>query len=123
MRDRRIGVLALQETHLTNEIVNTIQTLYGRRLHILWSAPDHHASSSQGIAFVLSREITNITGAKLIPIIPGRAALLTLPWHNDKVLNLLNVYALNSATSNAAFWQTLSDKWASYSISPVAAAC
>ncbi|KIJ44536.1 hypothetical protein M422DRAFT_252146 [Sphaerobolus stellatus SS14] len=46
-----------------------------------------------------------------IEIIPGRALLLLLPWHNNQTLNILSIYAPNPHTENEAFWTNLHQKW------------
>jgi exonuclease III len=37
-------------------------------------------------------------------IIPGRALLISMPWHSDMMLTMLNVYAPNNASENENFW-------------------
>ncbi|KAF9800818.1 hypothetical protein IEO21_10289 [Rhodonia placenta] len=37
-------------------------------------------------------------------VVPGRAVLLTIPWHIDLLLRILNVYAPNDRAANAQFW-------------------
>jgi hypothetical protein len=37
--------------------------------------------------------------------------LLTLPWHTDLTLTILNVYAPNAHNENEQFWDTLETKW------------
>ncbi|EED81144.1 predicted protein [Postia placenta Mad-698-R] len=44
-------------------------------------------------------------------IIPGRAILLTLPWHNDKVVTILNIYAPNNPKDNTDSWRSLKTTW------------
>lgn len=44
-------------------------------------------------------------------IIPGRAAMLTINWHNDLEVKILNIYApANGATINGAFWRELTSE-------------
>ncbi|KII84252.1 hypothetical protein PLICRDRAFT_73789, partial [Plicaturopsis crispa FD-325 SS-3] len=44
-------------------------------------------------------------------IIPGRAMLITVPWHATLTLTILNIYAPNSAAENRQFWSDLKVKW------------
>lgn len=106
-----VKVLALQETHLTERLVNSLHKYLGRRLEILYSAPPERSTSAQGVAFVLNKDKTNIKDAKLTEITPGRAILLTLPWHKTLVVTILNIYAPNSPSENAKFWQDLDRRW------------
>jgi len=67
--------------------------------------------NAQGVAIVLNRELTNIHGIQQQDIIPGRAILLTLPWHSTLTLTVLNIYAPNAHNENRAFWETLQEMW------------
>ncbi|EIN08151.1 hypothetical protein PUNSTDRAFT_17686, partial [Punctularia strigosozonata HHB-11173 SS5] len=44
-------------------------------------------------------------------VIPGRASLLTIPWHQDSELRILGIYAPNDEKENAEFWRTLQRTW------------
>lgn len=111
MKEDAIGVLALQETHLTTETVERLKTLYQRRLHISWTSAEEHAEGQQGVAIVLNKNITNIKGVKVHVLVPGRAMLMSIPWHDNLTVNILNVYAPNDMPQNARFWNSLNEKW------------
>ena len=54
--------------------------------------------NAAGIAAILNKESTNVEG------IPGRALLMSHPWHKKEILTSLTLYAPNdSATSLASF--------------------
>lgn len=106
VREDRIGLLCLQETHLSADDSDTVKKLYGRRLAI-WNSPSTTASSQQGVAIVLNRELVDTANVHFQVLVPGRAALLRLHWHAEKRLTVLNVYAPNAPRDNAAFWQLL----------------
>ncbi|KAI0336955.1 DNase I-like protein, partial [Trametopsis cervina] len=116
MRDKKLALVAVQETHLTTQHVEDLHTLFGKRLKILHSEPTDRASSSQGIAFVLNKERLNTSDARLRTIIPGRAALLSLTWHKQVHLKILNVYAPNDRAENELFWKSLAETWRNESI-------
>jgi len=71
MRDQKIGVLCIQETHLCPEHQSQIESIYARRLLVLNSSDPSRPGSSAGVAFILNKEITNTSNAKLHVIIPG----------------------------------------------------
>ncbi|KAH9913936.1 Endonuclease/exonuclease/phosphatase, partial [Fomitopsis serialis] len=106
VREDRIGLLCLQETHLSADDSDTVKKLYGRCLAI-WNSPSTTASSQQGVAIVLNRELVDTANVHFQVLVPGRAALLRLHWHAEKRLTVLNVYAPNAPRDNAAFWQLL----------------
>lgn len=109
VKEQRIGILAIQEAHLTQEHVDNLHSIFGKRLQIHFSQGPN--ANAQGVAFVLNREQTNIHDIKQHDIIPGRAMLITIPWHSNLNLTILNIYAPNAHTENRAFWETLQEKW------------
>ena len=107
-RERKMGVIALQETHLTDDAVAQIHTLYGWRLRIIHSAAPTNPSAVQGVAFALNRELVDIANIEVAELVPGRALMIKLHWHADRSLTLLNVYAPNTNEEQIRFWPTLS---------------
>ncbi|KAK0217785.1 Endonuclease/exonuclease/phosphatase [Armillaria fumosa] len=104
LRDDKIGVLALQETHLTDDYVKDIHDIYNKRMHIYHSA-DLQQPNAKGVAIILNREITNIQDVDYYEIIPGRAIMIKLPWHHTLTITILTVYALNDPKENKQFWE------------------
>lgn len=74
------------------------------------SDPDCPGSSA-GIAFILNRDIMNAENATMQVIIPGRAAMLSINWHQDKRINVLNIYASNNLSDHKAFWDKIRTEW------------
>ncbi|KAI0047995.1 DNase I-like protein, partial [Auriscalpium vulgare] len=111
IRSKRIGILALQETHLTDESLASLQQFHGRDAVILNSADPDRPSASAGVAFVLNRQLIDTADAKATTIIPGRAYALTLTWYGSEKLTMLNVYAPNQPSNQPAFWQEIVATW------------
>ncbi|KAG2140059.1 Endonuclease/exonuclease/phosphatase [Suillus clintonianus] len=111
MREKKIGILCLQETHLTTEHETQIDSLFSRRLVVLNSKDPDRPSCSAGVAFVINKEMINVSSAKLTTIIPGRAIALSINWHNEKKIRILNVYAPNNLNEHAEFWNRISTLW------------
>ena len=107
LRARKMGILALQETHLAEEEAATVKRLYGRRIHIIHLADPEKPTSARGVAIIINREMMDVNGVQSTTLIPGRAIMSTLHWHADHKLTILNVYAPNPATDNAEFWNEL----------------
>ncbi|KAJ7130836.1 Endonuclease/exonuclease/phosphatase, partial [Mycena crocata] len=113
MFDEKIGVMAVGETHLTEEQVDEIesQSLGRNRLRIFNSVNIEHPNRG-GVAIVLNRDITNVENVKIHRLIPGRAILATIPWHGRLTITVLAVYApADSAASNQVFWEELHHLW------------
>ncbi|GJE94639.1 transposon TX1 uncharacterized protein [Phanerochaete sordida] len=110
VRDKKIGILALQETHLTAAMAASIQEVFGRRLEVFYSSnPDR--PNAQGVAIVLNKELVHTTNARSSELIPGRALLVDVPWHRGRTLSIAAVYAPNVPQDNAAFWSELEAIW------------
>ncbi|KIJ55067.1 hypothetical protein M422DRAFT_241148 [Sphaerobolus stellatus SS14] len=108
MRQNQVGILAVQESHISNAALQELENTFSSRLQILNSIGE---TNSKGVAFLLNKQLTAWKEAKTIEIIPGRALLLMLPWHNEQTLNILNIYAPNPHNENKDFWSNLHKKW------------
>ncbi|KAG2741209.1 DNase I-like protein, partial [Suillus brevipes Sb2] len=111
MRTKKIGILCIQETHLTNEYEAQVDTLYSRRLRVINSKDPSRPGSSAGVAFVLNKEILDTTNVETFEIIPGRALAIKIKRNNNENLTLLNIYAPNNLTKHPEFWELISRTW------------
>jgi len=111
IRDKKIAVLAIQETHLSETNTESLNNQFHGRMKILNNEDPLNPSTGRGIAFVLNKHLTSWKEAKVKNIIPGRASLLILPWQKTSMVNILTIYAPNVPQENAEFWSTLSSKW------------
>ncbi len=107
IRDNRIAVLALQETHLTAERINLLNTLFKSSLLVIASANPANESGAGGVAIALNRRLVDIDKAQKEEIVPGRAMEITIPWTGGRNLKVLNVYAPNVSAESVTFWKKL----------------
>ncbi|PPQ84866.1 LOW QUALITY PROTEIN: hypothetical protein CVT26_011767, partial [Gymnopilus dilepis] len=112
LRTRNIGILAVHEAHLKAEDVISLQNQFPARMHILNNCDEEHPTL-KGIAIILNKTLVSWKEATSRNIIPGRATLLTIPWHGGEILHILAVYAPNDHAQNAAFWATLNEEFSS----------
>ncbi|KAF6754033.1 Endonuclease/exonuclease/phosphatase [Ephemerocybe angulata] len=111
IRDQGIGVLALQETHLTEARANDLRARYPR-LHIENTAHPTHDSSRDGVAIVLNKYTTNWSDSKTKVIVEGKAILLSLACKNEREIHILCVYAPSGNDAlNTGFWNELDRLW------------
>ena len=82
MREKNIAVLAVQETHLTNELADQFNTLFGNRLSLAFSL-DPNTRNARGIAVVINKKTIKTEDVKTTVIIPGRAMSVTIPWQDN----------------------------------------
>ncbi|EPT00219.1 hypothetical protein FOMPIDRAFT_1030516 [Fomitopsis schrenkii] len=111
LREKRIGLLAVQETHLDEEDESTVRNLYGRRIHLVNSPDSNNPTARRGVAIILNRELVDTSNVRSTVIVPGRAMIVTTNWHASRTITALNVYAPNGAPENAAFWTTLEQEF------------
>jgi hypothetical protein len=112
MGEQKIGILIVSETHMSVaqalEIENSFMNKHLKLFN--YEYPDNPAA--KGIAIVLNREITNVEGVKIHYLIPGKALLAVVPWHGDRTLTVLGLYALTeSDAEKVKFWDRLTELW------------
>ena len=111
IREQKIGILAIQETHLTDEAIDNLHRAYGKRLQIYHSSDPENPSQRAGVAIVVNKALTNIKGIETETIVPGRAIMMQIPWHATLKLRILAVYAPNTPKENGAFWNKIVEHW------------
>lgn len=110
IRNSKIDILAIQETHLTDEAQEELNILFERQLHIV-SSIDTAQPNAKGVAFVLNKRTTRWEEARTTAIIDGRALILEIPWTEHEKLQCVNVYAPNETQQNELFWIQLKQYW------------
>ncbi|KAH9903283.1 Endonuclease/exonuclease/phosphatase, partial [Cubamyces lactineus] len=107
LRENRIAVLAVQETHLSDDRVAALNALFGEYMSVFPSAYPGNETGACGVAFVINRRILKSANCLTTEIIPGRVLMLDLNWPEERPLRIVNVYGPNIARENAAMWETL----------------
>ncbi|KDQ32524.1 hypothetical protein PLEOSDRAFT_153793 [Pleurotus ostreatus PC15] len=107
MRDKKIAIMAIQETHMDEQRQAAVENTFGRRLHITASADTERPTQRAGIALVLNKSLVDVKSESTKVIQPGRAILTSVDWGGKEKLTLLAVYAPNAAGENAAFWRRI----------------
>ncbi|KAL1940025.1 hypothetical protein VTO73DRAFT_9360 [Trametes versicolor] len=97
MKDRRLGVLLLQEAHLTDERCANIHRMFANRIKVMFSSHPTAPTQREGVAVILNKKIISAKGAEMKVIVPGRAIQLELPWRGGEVRRILCMYAPTSA--------------------------
>ncbi|KNZ81081.1 hypothetical protein J132_03071 [Termitomyces sp. J132] len=77
IRDKKIGILMVQETHLTEERKNNLEKVFSKRMLIFHSGDPENPTSKGGVAVVLNHNLINVQGAEMTEIIPGRAMMVS----------------------------------------------
>ncbi len=97
LSEHRIGVLLVQETHLTDERVAAIHKMFARKLRVFHSANQDAPTQREGVAIVVNTRYVNAKDAKMVVVVPGRAIQLTLTCQGGDEMTLLCLYAPTSS--------------------------
>ncbi|KAI0720986.1 Endonuclease/exonuclease/phosphatase, partial [Cerioporus squamosus] len=107
MRQRRLAVLALQETHYSVQQAEELNTLFAGLLRVFVSPDPDSPGAARGIAFAVNLRVVRDELVSFKEYVPGRAAALTLTRRRGSRVRMLNVYAPNDMNANMLFWDNL----------------
>ncbi len=97
MSEQRIGVLMLQETHLTEERKAGLHKMFAKKIRIFHSENQDAPTQREGVAVVLNNRYLNSSGAEAVEIVPGRAIQVSFPCLGGDTRRVLCVYAPTSS--------------------------
>ncbi|KAH9833130.1 uncharacterized protein C8Q71DRAFT_712914, partial [Rhodofomes roseus] len=107
MREKRIVVLVVQETHMDDTRRAMIETVFGQRLSIHSSADEVNPTGKGGVAIVLNKDVIQTTNVKTHIVKAGRALQVQISMKNDTMGNILGIYAPNDPTDNEYLWEDI----------------
>ncbi|KAK7000162.1 Endonuclease/exonuclease/phosphatase, partial [Favolaschia claudopus] len=107
VREERLGVLIVSESHLDDNHKADIDSLFGRAIRLEFTPDETAPSARAGLAFVLNKNMVKTQGVQTTEIVPGRAMILDMENVNGEELSILGVYAPNRPSDNAAFWRRI----------------
>ena len=108
MREGWIAVLAVQESHMTDDLAAQLEQLAGNSFHLEWS-PDPDSQNAKGVAFMLNKTLIATENVRTVVIVPGRAMIAKIPWKNDETITVLNIYAPNIPSEARDFWKQVQE--------------
>ena len=108
MTEHQLGILAVQETHMTDELERSFRQLFSRSLD-LYHSPSPVSTNAAGVAIVINKSTIKTDSLSHHTLIEGRAILTELPWQTDESLRILVVYAPNHPRDNQLFWEQLTE--------------
>jgi len=100
----KIAVLAIQESHLDQDMAEQLGRSFKKNLRILNSAHPNNPQATAGVGFVINRQLIEPDEIEMHKLIPGRAAMLKIKWLKTCVVTILNIYAPNNRSAHADFW-------------------
>ena len=110
MKMRGIAVMALQETHPSDELQGEMEKRFRNTLDIAHSADPENPSTTGGVSIVLNKGMLDVKKATHRTVISGRVMLVEIPWNGDDTLRIMNIYAPVRNAEKAGFWEELLGK-------------
>ena len=105
MRENRILILALQETHLDDNETEII----GQMCPKIEIINNGISKNKEGVAFVINKELANNMTWKHTILMEGRVSRLTIRVEEDRGLDIINVYAPNEDSKKIKFFEELKE--------------
>jgi exonuclease III len=110
IKKEKIAILTLQETHLDQEVVNNLHSIYKKWFDIHNSKLETAPRTSARVAFILNKELIDPASVEIMELIAGRAIALKIRW-KDLTTTMINIYAPNQRCDNQSFWKELESRW------------
>ena len=110
MKKRGIAVLALQETHPTDKLQETIRRRFRSSLYVVHSADPNNPSTTGGVSIAINKNLIDTTKVTHQSVIQGRVMTIEIPWNGEDKLSILNIYAPARNTEKAEFWENIQER-------------
>jgi hypothetical protein len=107
IRENKIAILALQETHLDERRASDINRCFQKSFDLHYSYDLTNPRASAGVAFIINKALISPNNVKVVTLIPGRAAVLTLTWSETQKTTIINIYAPVDRQSQPGFWNRI----------------
>ncbi|OSD00924.1 DNase I-like protein, partial [Trametes coccinea BRFM310] len=109
MSEENLGILLIQETHLTEARRTEVQRMFAGRVRIFHSEHASAPTQREGVAVVINKKIACADKAEPVEIVAGRALQVTIPWRGGDKRTLLCIYAPTSggASERAEFFRAV----------------
>ena len=97
MKRNKTAILALQETHLDNEHMHSINVCFRKKITIINTQHPMNLWGSAGTVCVINRALIVPKNLVLVELIQGQATAIKFNWHGNKELLLINANVLSPA--------------------------
>jgi exonuclease III len=104
IRTEKIAILALQETHLDEALLQDIKHCFGKSFDIFNSSEPGNPRGSAGVAFIINKALIATTSLQMNVLRQGRAIMIKIKWSDVNEISLINIYAPNNTREQPAFW-------------------
>ena len=81
MKKRKISVLAIQETHPTEEAQRTVERRFRNSLQVYHSADPDEPGSRNGVSIALNKRLVKTANVTTRTLVEGRVIMIEIPWN------------------------------------------
>jgi ribonuclease HI/exonuclease III len=111
IQTEKIAILAVQETHLDQQMKEQLQNRFEKNLQFVVSPHPDSPRAKAGTAFVINKTLINPKEIQVHELIPGRALWIDVKWLESCSTSILNIYAPNERKAHPDFWaQALTER-------------
>lgn len=104
LNKNKIVILALQETHLDQERVESLKSAFGRKMEIIHSEDPDAPHATTSVAFVINKSLIAPKKTTIHEIRPGRVLQIQIDWLDNETTSLMNIYAPNERAAHQTMW-------------------
>ena len=90
----KITILALQETHLDQEMLDSILANFGTKMTVVFSSHPTAPQSTAGVAFIINKSLIKPQKIFTHELFAGHALYLEVKWLDTEVTTLINIYCM-----------------------------
>ncbi|KAF8262701.1 hypothetical protein EI94DRAFT_1773126 [Lactarius quietus] len=91
MKENKLEILAVQETHLNDDLIHSINECFRKRITVINSQLQTNPHSSTSIAFVINKALIAMRELEKVELISGRALAIKFKWHKENDITLVNI--------------------------------
>lgn len=110
IRNKKIAILALQEMHLDQTLLDQVVACFRKNLKIINSPHPVNPKASAGIAFVINKDLICPKEFAVSKLVPGRAIMLRVKWLETCTMSIINIYAPHNQNEQPNFWANAGTK-------------
>ncbi|KAF8266729.1 hypothetical protein EI94DRAFT_1534652, partial [Lactarius quietus] len=107
MKNDRIAILVVQETHLDETNTQQLYQAFGKRLKIYNSQLKNRPRTSAGLTFIPNKNLIKTDQVATYKLIKGKALAVKYTWMDNKETLIINVYAPNRRSNHQQFWKNI----------------
>ncbi len=107
IRNNKIAILALQETHLDQNKLDDVKRCFGRNLDIHNSSNPNNLRGIAGVAIVLNKVLIAPKKIRFSILIEGRTIMIRINWSETEEVTIVNIYAPTNRQLQPPFWTQL----------------